>query len=218
MSARPSTRSFLTAGTAAVGALALTLAGASAAHAHVTVGGSTDEAGAYAILTFAVPHGCGDAPTTQVAIQIPEGVSAVTPTRNPFYDVTTIMQTLDTPVTDGHGHEVTERVGQVVYSATTPLPSEQRDAFELSVQLPADAAGTTLAFPTVQTCGTDEIAWVQLPADGQDPHELDAPAPALAITAAGAQAADPLPIIALVIGGLGLIVGALALIRGRKTA
>jgi len=232
-------RPLLVTGAAALGALALTLGGAAAAQAHVTVNADTAEAGAYSVLTVSVPHGCDGSATTKVAIQIPDGINAVTPTRNSFYTVEKTMEQLETPITDSHGNEVTERVAEVVYTASTPLPADQRDVFELSLQLPEDAAGETLYFPTVQTCEQGESAWVQIPADGQDPHELELPSPAVEVLAAsetghGDEAAEetsateesaqggtdqtPLVVTSLVVGGLGLIAGVIALIRGRKQA
>ena len=220
-------------GAALLGALALGLSGAAAAHAHVTISADTAEAGSYAVLAVSVPHGCDVSPTTRISIQIPEEISAVTPTRNSFYTTEKVMEQLKTPFTDGHGNEVTERVAEVVYTATTPLPADQRDVFELQLQLPEAAAGSTLFFPTVQTCEEGESAWVQIPADGQDPHELELPAPAVAVVAAGhgghdtadhdtaghnsagngdasAEGADgagqlPLVITALAVSGLGLV-------------
>lgn len=230
-------------GAALVGAVALTLGGAVAANAHVTIAEGTVTAGAYEILTFSVPHGCDGSPTTEVAIQIPEGINAVTPTRNGFYTVEKKMEDLAAPITDSHGNEVTQRVAQVVYTATTPLPADQRDAFELSLQIPEDAAGTTLYFPTVQTCQQGETAWVQIPEAGQDAHALDAPSPSVTVLAASgdgghddtasvettgqvdessaaAPAADqtPLVITSLAVGALGLIVALVALFRRPKKA
>ncbi|SJM59741.1 Conserved membrane protein in copper uptake, YcnI [Frigoribacterium sp. JB110] len=203
------------------------------------------EAGSYSILTFSVPHGCDGAATTEVAIQIPEGINAVTPTRNSLYTVEKVMEDLDTPITDSHGNEVTERVAQVVYTAATPLPDGQRDAFELSLQIPEDAADTALYFPTVQTCEQGETAWVQIPEEGQDGHDLDAPAPSVDVVAASdagshghgdntdatvdahdedsasaAAPADqtPLVVTSLAVGSIGLIVAVIALLRGRKKA
>ena len=120
--------------------------------------------------------------------------------------------------------------------------ADQRDVFELSLQLPEDAAGSTLYFPAVQTCEEGESAWVQIPADGR-PHELELPAPGLGVRAAssdghGADVSEanteeaaahsdetpagsdqtPLVVTSLVVGGLGLIAGVIALIRGRKQA
>jgi uncharacterized protein YcnI len=166
-----------------VASAATTLALATPVSAHVTVDPSTTAAGSYTVLTIAVPHGCEESSTTKVAIKIPEQILAVTPTRNPFWDAQVTIEELDRPVKDAHGNAVTERVATVEYSAKTPLPHDQRDAFELSLQLP-DAAGTTLTFPTVQTCEKGETAWVEVPTDGAGADDLEHPAPAVTITAA----------------------------------
>jgi len=244
MSTRRTTRPLLAGSGALLGAAALVLSGAVAAQAHVSLTEDTVEAGAYEILTLNVPHGCDGSPTTEVAIQIPEGINAVTPTRNALYTVEKVMEELDTPITDGHGNEVTERVAQIVYTADTPLPEGQRDAFELSLQIPEDAADSTLYFPTVQTCEEGETAWIQIPEEGQDGHDLESPAPSVAVVAAEEAAApedgsavdvtaessndqagssesagtSPLVGVSLGIGSLGLIVAVIALLRGRQKA
>ena len=244
MSTRHTKRPLLSGTGALAAAAALVLGGAVAANAHVGIAEGPVEAGSYSILTFGVPHGCDGSATTQVAIQIPEGINAVTPTRNSLYTVEKVMEDLDTPITDSHGNEVTERVAQVVYTATTPLPDGQRDAFELSLQIPEDAADSTLYFPTVQTCEQGETAWVQIPEEGQDGHDLEAPAPGVDVigasdagshghgdtTDASADAHEdsasatapadqtPLVITSLAVGSIGLIVAVIALLRGRKKA
>lgn len=174
-------------------AAALVFAGATTANAHVTIAEGTVTAGKYATLTFAVPHGCDGSATTKVAMQIPTGVNTVVPTRNAFYTVDTVSEQLDSPATDSHGNTITSRVSQVVYTATTPLPSTQRDTFSLLVKVPEDAAGTTLYFPTVQTCERGEHAWVQIPVAGQDAHDLDAPSPQVRVVAAQMQGATDAP-------------------------
>ena len=88
-------------------ALALT-ASAAPAHAHVGMTASTTTAGSSAVLTFSVPHGCDGSPTVRIAIQIPETITRVNPTRHPLYSVTVTKRTLDQPITDGHGNRVAE--------------------------------------------------------------------------------------------------------------
>lgn len=180
--------------TGTAGLLTLGLAGA--ASAHVTVTPSDTGAGAYTVLTFAVGHGCDGSPTTGITISVPEGINAVTPTRNDYYDVTKQTEKLTPPVTDAHGNELTERVGTVTYTARTALPDGFRDTFELSVQIPEDAEGSDLTFPVIQTCEKGETAWTQVPAAGQSEDDLESPAPGFEVTAAGAgghgdEAADP---------------------------
>ena len=171
----------------ALGAAALTtglvVVGASAASAHVSVNPDTTSAGAYALLTFGVPHGCGESSTTKVSIQMPEQIVAVTPSVNPGWDVEKVMEDLAEPVDDGHGGQYTERVAEIVYTAKTPLPDGYRDAFVLSLKLP-EAEGETLVFPTVQECEEGESAWVQVPAEGEDADALELPAPMFELTAA----------------------------------
>ncbi len=215
------------------GALGLgaTMLAAGAASAHVTVTPSTTAAGAYSVLTFSNGHGCEGSPTTRISISIPDGIFAVTPTRHADYTIEKVMEALDEPVDDGHGGQYTERVAEVVYTATTPLPDGYRDAFELQLKLPEGEAGEQLAFPTIQTCETGETAWIDETVEGEP--EPDAPAPAFTLTAAtddghGASAA-PEPAaaasdesesgvgvvgwIALALGAGGLLLGGAAFVR-----
>ena len=94
----------------ATGAAAALVCGSAAlAGAHVSVSPSEGTAGSYSVLTFSVPHGCDGSPTTRVAIQIPEQLLTVTPSVHPNWTVETVMVDLDSPVTDSHGTEITER-------------------------------------------------------------------------------------------------------------
>jgi periplasmic copper chaperone A len=235
-------RRWRAAGSAVAAALAIVVAGpAPSASAHVSITPSTTAAGAYAVLDVSVPHGCEGSPTTEVTIRMPDEINAVTPTRNALWEVEKEVVQLDPPVTDAHGNELTERVASVTYRADVPLPEGYRDVFELSVQIP-DAAGTTLVFPTVQTCKRGETAWIEVPGEGQDPDELASPAPAFEITAdetsghqepaaaagesgGGTAAAagdagetDPLALGALGVGLLGLLAGTAAIVLQRRRA
>jgi uncharacterized protein YcnI len=164
------------------GALALVVSASAAAH--VSIAEQEATAGSFTLLTFGVPHGCEESPTTRVRIQMPETIPQVTPTVNAGWDVEKVMTALDEPIEAGHGEQITERVSEVVYTAKTPLPDGLRDAFVLSLQVPEDAAGTTLYFPTIQECEEGETAWIELPEAGQDGEELEAPAPGIAVVAA----------------------------------
>lgn len=157
------------------------------ASAHVTVEPSTTAAGGSAVLTFAFSHGCEGSPTTGLTIRVPEQVESARPTLQAGWDVEKVMTDLTEPVTDSHGNQLTERVDRIELRAGTPVPDGYRQTFEIQVTLPEDAAGTTLAFPVVQTCEDGETAWIQVPADGQDADSLDTPAPTLEVTAGGAD-------------------------------
>lgn len=207
--------------------VAVSLIAAAPASAHVSISPGEAQAGAYTVSTVSVPHGCDGSATTKIAIKIPKEILSVTPTRQPFWTVEKVMTKVDPPATDAHGNEVTERVGQIVYTAKEPLPEGQRDAFELSYQVP-DVAGETLLFPTVQICEKGETAWVEeTPKGGEEPAH---PAPTLTVVAATAEPvkgtattaraesddSDMLGWVGLGVGALGLVVGGTALARGRK--
>ncbi|MQM24693.1 YcnI family copper-binding membrane protein [Glycomyces albidus] len=235
-------RALARAAAGAAAAVLAVLAAAGPSAAHVSISAPAAVAGSYTVLTVSVPHGCDGEATTAVAIQIPEPVNAVTPTVNPNWEVEKVMADLPEPVTDSHGNEITERVDQVVYTAITPLPDGLRDTFELSLRLPEETADQTLYFPTVQTCTIGDHPWIEIPADGQNPDELESPAPSITVAAAAnvdeseeaADAAaegddtdtddtdaadddgtDPVTYVALAIGMIGAGLGAFALIRGR---
>ncbi|RKO24534.1 DUF1775 domain-containing protein [Pseudarthrobacter phenanthrenivorans] len=174
---------------AATGAAAvLLLAGAGGAAAHVGVTPDKTSANSYALLTFAVPHGCEESPTTKVAISLPPELNDAQPTVNPNWSVEKVTEQLAEPKKLADGTSVTKRTSQIVYTAKTPLEHELRDTLVLSVKLP-DAEGTTLHFPTLQTCEEGQTDWSEIAGDGQDPHSLAAPAPSFTVTgAAGTDA------------------------------
>lgn len=222
--------------TSAIGAgLLLALASPLAASAHVGVTPESTAAGSYTVLTFAVPHGCDGSATTAVAIDIPESIPSVTPTINQGWTVEKTTIKLDPPVTDANGNELTERVGQVVYTAKTPLADGYRDTFALSLQLPEDAAGDTLEFPVTQTCEVGSTLWNEKTVDGE--AEPEHPAPAITVTEATADGhghgdgdddaeaatdthdeassttdAAEVDVLARVLGVLGLVVGAVGVV------
>lgn len=184
MSERPSFRPAL-ATVAVLGAGTLLALGAPlAASAHVGVASTSTAAGSYTVLGFGIPHGCGESPTTKLTFTIPEGIDRVTPTINPSWTIEKVIETLPEPKTDSHGANVVDRVSQVVYTAVTPLPSDLRDVIELSLQLPADAEGETLAFPVLQECTEGSTDWSDPIVEGEEPEH---PAPSITVTAAEAD-------------------------------
>jgi uncharacterized protein YcnI len=226
-------RTALTATTALAAGTLLAIAVPLSASAHIGVAPTSTAAGSASVLTFALPHGCDGSATTAFAIDIPESITSVTPTVNPNWDVAKVPVNLDKPLDDGHGNSITSRVGQVVYTAKAPLADGLRDTFALSLTLPVDAAGTTLAFPVVQTCEVGATTWDQVAHDGE--AEPEHPAPSITVTAAvagdghghadAAAAADaagsaagssgtgsPGDVLARVLGIGGLVVGAVGIV------
>lgn len=172
---------WMVAGALGIGALAA-LGSSGTASAHVVVGPPEVEAGRSALLTFAFSHGCDGEATTEIRIQIPESIPAVAPTINANWDVDKVTAALDEPFEGAHGQQLTERVSEVVYTARTPVPDGYRDTFVLSLTIP-DTPGETIYFPTIQTCEQGETAWIEIPAEGDDPEALAAPAPAVTVVA-----------------------------------
>lgn len=155
------------AATGLAGGVLLALAAAPlAASAHVTVTPSGTAAGSSTVLTFAFSHGCEGSPTTALTFDIPESIESVSPTLHPNYTIE--------KVADG------DRTAQVVYSAMTPVDDGYRDTIELSVRLPEDAAGETLAFPVLQTCAVGETNWNEIADEGEG--EPESPAPTIVVT------------------------------------
>jgi periplasmic copper chaperone A len=179
----PALRRTLQTTAATAGAAALLLAAAGGASAHVGVTPDKTSANSYALLTFAIPHGCDMSNTTKVAITLPSELNDAQPTVNPNWTAEKVTEQLAEPKKLADGTSITKRTSQIVYTAKTPLDHELRDALVLSVKLP-DAAGTTLYFPTLQSCETGQTDWSEIAKDGQDPHSLEAPAPSITVTAA----------------------------------
>lgn len=161
----------------------LMTAGLASASAHVTVTPDSTDAGAYSVLTFSASHGCQDSPSTSFTIDIPDSIADAKPTVYPGWDVKKVQEKLDEPLTLADGTTITKHIGQIVYTAAEPLEDGYRMAFEVQVQNP-DQAGETVAFPVLQSCAEGETDWAEMPEDGQDPHELEAPAPSYALTEA----------------------------------
>jgi uncharacterized protein YcnI len=222
-------------------ALAVSLTAAAPAAAHVTIAPGEGPADGYATLQVQVPHGCDGSPTKVVRVQIPESVPSVTPQVHPGWEVSTTEGPKD--AVELHGETVTKGVKEVVWTAADagPLPDGRLDIFGMSVKLPAGKAGDPVYFPTVQECVKGKAAWIQIPQPGESEDDLESPAPVVMLTASGgehggAAAAEQdgamaddsddddgpstgLVIAALILGGLGLLVGvvALSLILRKRT-
>lgn len=192
----------------AVGAgILLALAPAVAASAHVSASATSTVAGSSTVVTFSVPHGCEGSPTTQVRIDIPESVASVSPTVNANWTVEKVTVPLDEPLEGGHGEQITERVGSVVYTAINAgLPDGYRDTFELSLRLPDGAAGDIVEFPTFQVCAEGTAEWV-----GDDVPSITLTT-AEAVDAAPEASADGGDVLARTFGVAGLAVGAVGIV------
>ncbi|GGM24928.1 YcnI family protein [Promicromonospora citrea] len=151
-------------------AAALVAVGAGPASAHVTVTPSTTAAGAVAVLTVEVPHGCAGSATRALSLRLPDGVREVTAADT---DRWAVEQTADA----------------LTWTTDEPLPDGEHAEVELSLRLP-DEEGATLVLPVVQRCLEGEAAWTEVAEDGAGHDDLERPAPVLVVTA-GAPSAPP---------------------------
>jgi uncharacterized protein YcnI/copper(I)-binding protein len=163
-------------------ACALTAISIIAAHAHASLEKGEAAPGSYKAVVK-IPHGCDGQATHTVRLQIPEGYIGVKPMPKPGWAIATVKGDYARKY-DLHGEEVASGVTEVTWSGGD-LPDDFFDEFTVSGTLAGVEEGQTLFFKTTQLCADGEVAWTEEPAEGQDPHSLEHPAPALKIAAAG---------------------------------
>jgi periplasmic copper chaperone A len=210
-------------------ALAVALALAPAAGAHVTLQPEQAPAGGFTRLDVRVPNERDNADTTKVVVQMPPGFLSVSTEPVPGWDIELTMRRLDQPV-EQFGEQVTEEVGRITFSGGVIRPGEFQD-FGISVGVPEGRPGTMLTFKSLQTYSNGEVVrWI-------GPPDSDEPAPQVELTAAEEEAASPQPaaqqpaapaaseeddegnglaIAALIVGAVGLVAGLAALLMGRR--
>ncbi len=159
--------------------LALLLcAGAAAAPAHVVLETKSAEAGSSYKAVLRVGHGCDGAPVTELVVDIPPGVRGAKPMLKPGWRIDIERAPLAQPITS-HGKRVTEDVTRVRFSGGR-VPEGFYDEFVIVATLPEQAG--TVYWKLSQVCDPGRIDWHEVPAPGQAPRELMAPAAALVIT------------------------------------
>jgi periplasmic copper chaperone A len=147
--------------------------------AHVTLEKQEAEPNGSYKAVLRVGHGCEGSPTTAIRVQIPEGVIAVKPMPKTGWQLETVKDKYERPY-DYFGTELTEGVRQIAWSGGE-LPDDYYDEFIFVGRLTDFAPDTVLYFPTVQECVEGAHRWIEIPAAGQDPDELDEPAPEVTI-------------------------------------
>lgn len=164
-------------------ALILTLAGATAATAHATLEAQSAAVGSTYKGVMRIGHGCDGQATLKVSIKIPEGVIAVKPMPKAGWALETSTGAYSEPH-DYYGKSLSKGVREIIWSGE--LSDAHYDEFTFRAKLSNKlSAGETIYFPTVQTCADGTAEWVNIPLDGQDPHDINDPAPGLALTEAG---------------------------------
>lgn len=237
---------FRRAGVLAATVAATGLLGAGIASAHVTanVYGDQPAKGGYGTIFFRVPNEDAKLGTVKVEVDVkPDyGIGNIRTKPIPGWTAEVTKSKLPQPVTTASGTKITEAVTKVVWTAQpgTKIGSTEFQEFEISGgPLPSNV--DQLEFPAVQTYeGGKVVDWNQpTPPSGEEPEH---PAPAIKLaaaessehgghtqtTAAGenAEAASAtsdntarwLGGAGLVVGALGLGVGAGAVLRSRRPA
>lgn len=216
------------AATALAAGTALALAGAFAASAHVTVTPNTAPAGSTAVLTFTVPNESATAKTDRVEINLPEatpfaGVSYI-PT--PGWTTKLVSSKLAKPVILP-GETITDAITQIVITADHghELGEGQAQDFAIRVEGVPDTAAVAISVTQHYTDGT-VARWNSFDAAGDDPapqlfvnaqppatqHGHGATAGSGPSTPLVPEAPAPPDVVARVLGGIGLLLGAVALV------
>jgi uncharacterized protein YcnI len=161
MTARPHRFRRLAVAAAAGAAALVALPGVAGAH----VGAASETTDGVTTVTFSFTHGCDEAPTTSLRVQLPDGATDVEPQDPPGW------------TSEVSGNELAWTGGSI--------PNGERGTFVATMVL-VDPEGTTVFLPTVQGCpdGAEE-AWI----DRSEDPEASAAAPR--ITAGAVVAAPP---------------------------
>lgn len=230
--------------TAACCALACSLLLPAAAQAHVSLHPNTVPAGAFATLDVRVPGEEENAYAYKVNTLLPPGFTSVDTQNVPGWSTKVVTRKLAQPIQTPDG-PVNEEVTNVIWTGDRSVDGRLDNGtfiqFPLSIAMPDNIAGKSLAFKTLEYYSNGKVAhWIGSPT-------AEFPAPTINITAKGGVLQDVaggeagpsvgevpgtattassasssngaskgLAITALVVGALGLIAGGAALVRSRR--
>jgi uncharacterized protein YcnI len=206
---------------------AAVLAGSAPALAHVTAQPGMAEQGGYAVIALRVPTESDTAGTVELRVTLPADhpITSVRTTPRPGWTATMTKAPLVPPI-ERSGHTITEAVRTVTWTADPGTRIGPGEFAEFPLALGPLPTGTRqLVLPAVQTYDDGEVvSWDQLPAgDGSEPER---PAPTVTLTPAAGDA-GPATVTATAagtdttarwLGGTGLLVGALGLGIGAGAA
>lgn len=217
--------------------------GAGVASAHVTVNPNTAVAGSYTKLTFRVPDESAKASTVKLTVDFPldHPFASVSIKKQPGWTAKATTSKLSTPISDDDNATITQAVSSITWTADATGKISLGEFAEFDVSVGPVPKVASLAFDATQTYDDGTVVkWDEpTPASGVEPEN---PAPVLtispdaAVTAAAGSAATAtvtaatasaapaaggddsaartLAVIGIVLGAVGLLVGAVAL-RGR---
>lgn len=228
----------------AVLAVASALLVPAAAEAHISLHPNTIPSGAFATLQVRVPGEQEGAHVTKVDVLFPSGFTSATYENVPGWSVKVLTQKVSPPIQTDEG-PVSEEVSQVIWSWIGPLGmvnNNQFIQFPLSIAIPGNLTGQALQFKTVQSYSNGQIVhWIdpslsaEHPAPrinvtakggviedvagkeaGPEAGQAAAAASAPTVAKASNGASKGLGIAALIVGVIGLLLGAVALWTARR--
>jgi uncharacterized protein YcnI len=175
------------------------LVASSAAWAHAEVSPSITAAKHPQVFTLAVPTEKEDNATTQVELTVPDGFGVDSFVPSPGWK-RTVQST-------GSGEDTV--VNRVTWSGGN-VPTEEDAAFSF---LATPTSSKTFTFQVRQTYKDGSVV------DWSGPESSDTPAPTVeAKSTIGGGGSSTLAVIALVVGAIGVVLGAIALLAGGRRA
>jgi uncharacterized protein YcnI len=157
------------------------------AQAHISLHPNMIPAGAFVTLDVRVPGEQAGAYAYKVDMLIPPGFTEIDTQNVPGWSVREIVSKLATPIQTDAG-PVSEEVSQIVWTGDRTrlgrLENGQFIQFPLSIAMPGDIAGRSLAFKTLQYYSNGKVIhWIGAPS-------AEYPAPTINVTAKGGVIED----------------------------
>jgi uncharacterized protein YcnI len=168
--------------TALACALCTALLAPTAAQAHISLHPNTIPAGAFVTLNVRVPGEQAGAYAYEIDMLVPPGFTEIDTQNVPGWSVREIMTKLATPLQTPEG-PISEEVSQIIWtgdrSTLGRLENGQFIQFPLSIAMPSNLAGQSLAFKTIQHYSNGKVIhWI-------GPPSAEYPAPTINVTAKG---------------------------------
>jgi len=157
------------------------------ASAHVTLADGDARAGSQYRAVIRVPHGCAGEATQAIRVQIPEGVIEAKPMPKPGWSLKANSGSYAKSYVY-HGKPTAAGTREIIWSGGN-LGDDNYDEFVFTAFIAPDVS-SPLYFPTIQTCAGSEARWVDIPAAGQNGHDLKSPAPSLRVVAGSSAMAE----------------------------
>jgi uncharacterized protein YcnI len=123
-----------------------------------------------------IQTGCEQAATDRIEVEIPPEVLAVVP--EAVQGWTTETEVIETEPYEVFGDERSDRIAVVRWVGGS-VPATEFADFGITALFRDPPP--ELAFPVTQSCGDQVLEWTQVAEEGQEPSDLDFPAPVLTI-------------------------------------